>query len=96
MKRAMIAALVILAAAAGPIQARAETQFHGTPGRIEQHRGFERGGPRRFHGQVPYRFYGYAPSCSWTQGYWGYQPYVDANGQGWYVPQWVPAQQVCY
>jgi len=65
------------------------------PGRIEHHQTFDRGGPHRFHGHVPYRFYGYVPTCSWTQGYWGYQLYVDANGQGWYVPQWVPAQQVC-
>jgi len=95
MKRAMIVALVILAVAAGPIQARAETQFHKPTGRIESRHAFERGEPHRFHGRVPYRYYGYAPTCSWTQGYWGYQPYVDANGQGWYVPQWVPAQQVC-
>jgi len=96
MKRAMIVALVILAAVAGPVQARAEGQFHSAPGRIEHHQPFERGGPHRFHDRVPYRFYAYAPTCSWTQGYWGYQLYVDANGQGWYVPQWVPAQQICY
>jgi len=96
MKRAMIVALVILAAVAGPVQARAEGQFHSAPGRTEHHQTFERGGPHRFHARVPYRFYGYAPTCSWTQGYWGYQLYVDANGQGWYVPQWVPGQQICY
>jgi len=100
MKRAMIVALVILAAAAGPVQARAETQFHKPTGRIESPHAFDRGDLHRFHGRVPYRYYSYAPSyaptCSWTQGYWGYQLYVDASGQGWYVPQWVPAQQVCY
>jgi hypothetical protein len=95
MKRAMIVALVILAAAAGPVQARAETQFHKPTGRIESRHAFERGEPHRLHGRVPYRYYSYAPTCSWTQGYWGYQLYVDGNGQGWYVPQWVPTQQVC-
>jgi len=68
MKRAMIVALVILAAAAGPVQARAETQFHKPTGRIESRHAFERGEPHRFHGGVAYRYYSYAPTCSWTQG----------------------------
>ncbi len=96
MKRAMILMLVVLAAAVGPVQASAETHFRGAPGRIEHHQAFERGGPHHFHGRVPYRVYTYAPPCAWQPGYWGYQPYVDATGQGWYVPQWVPAQYLCY
>jgi len=96
MKRAMIVALVTVVAVAGPIQANAESKFQRAPARIEHHQPFERSEPHRFHGHVPYRVYGYAPSCAWTQGYWGYQPYVDASGQGWYVPQWVPPQYVCY
>jgi hypothetical protein len=102
MKRIVILALVLLAAIAGPAQARDERQFHGTTGRAGHHRPFQRAAPHRLHGHVPYRFYSYAPiysyapSCSWRQGYWGYQPYVDASGQGWYVPQWVPAQYLCY
>jgi hypothetical protein len=96
MKRAMILMLIVLAAAAGPVQVSAETHFRGAQGRIEHHQAIERGGPHRLHGRVPYRVYSYAPRCAWQPGYWGYQPYVDANGQGWYVPQWVPVQYVCY
>ncbi|HEV8529936.1 MAG TPA: hypothetical protein VGT00_00795 [Methylomirabilota bacterium] len=96
MKRAMILMLVVLAAAAGPVQASAETHFRGAPRGIEHHQAFERGGSHRLHGRVPYRVYSYAARCVWQPGYWGYQPYVDAYGQGWYVPQWVPAQYLCY
>ena len=83
MVRKVILALAILVVGVVPAHAR------------DGHEG--RDGHERFEGRGVHNFHGYAPStCSWQDGYWGYQPYVDAWGRYTYVPQWVPAQYLCY
>jgi hypothetical protein len=89
MLRKLVLVLVIVAVAAGPALARDDRGSRG------EHRRIERVAPHRAYRHVAPRFYSYARTCGWQGGYWGYQPYIDANGGYWYVPQWVPAQYVC-
>jgi hypothetical protein len=90
MIRKVILALAILVVGVVPAQARDGHEGRGGHERFE-HREFH-----HFRGHAPFGFYGYPSSCSWQGGYWGYQPYVDAWGRYTYVPQWVPAQYLCY
>ncbi len=50
---------------------------------------------RSHHRTLVYR-YPYASACYWQPGYWVNLVYYDAARGYVYVPQWVPAQYVCY
>jgi len=50
---------------------------------------------RSEHRALVYR-YPYYSACYWQPGYWANLLYYDAERGYVYVPQWVPAQYVCY
>jgi hypothetical protein len=89
MIRKLILGIAFLAVVAVPMSAVARDDRREFDGRHEV-RPF-------FFGVYPEPYAAYPPArCYWQPGYWVNQPYVDANGGYAYVPQWVPAQQVCY
>jgi len=96
MIRKLILGVAFLAVLAAPMSAVARDDRR----EFDRQRDFDR--HERFE-QRPFFFgvypepFAYAPArCYWQPGYWVNQPYVDANGGYAYVPQWVPAQEVCY
>ena len=50
----------------------------------------------RFHHRTFVYSYPFQSTCYWQPGYWVNQLYYDGAGGYVYVPQWVPAQYVCY
>ncbi len=91
----MVRKLTLLAVAAVPLPAMAKDEHESRGGheRFERNKRFEH---RERFGRPFYEIY--APSCSWQGGSWAYQgPFLGADGNYYYVPQWVvPPQWVYY
>src|SRR5438552_15690094 len=96
MIRKLILAVALLAIAAVPMSVLAREddrrELNGGREQLERHELERR---PFFFGVYPEPFYA-APRCCWESGCWVNRPFVDAKGGYAYVPQWVPAQRVCY